>query len=184
MAARDEGKLTDGELPAWRQQYQRDPAATEAMLARMVGVPFLAGQRAQETAAATRKAEHDRLLVASRTRMGHAAAGLMPVDRPTDPAPPPTPLAPVPRADWQITPAVPAVRTTSLGVDVDASGRMSYKGCPVSIAEDGTPRVEVSTGEMTIATAESLGVNFGQEAVLYASRARMGFGPRGPGNAA
>lgn len=60
------------------------------------------------------------------------------------------------------------------GVAVDASGRLSYEGLPVSLASDGTPRVHVSAGAMTIETLKSLGVDIEYERVLHASRARMG----------
>lgn len=61
-----------------------------------------------------------------------------------------------------------------LGIAVEGSGRLTYAGLPVSMASDGTPRVHVSAGEMTIDTLKSLNVDLEYERVLYASRARMG----------
>ena len=60
------------------------------------------------------------------------------------------------------------------GIAVDVSGGMSYQGLPVTMSADGTPRVHVSAGAMTIETLESLNVDLEYERVLYASRARMG----------
>lgn len=60
------------------------------------------------------------------------------------------------------------------GIAVDASGRLSYRGLPVSIASDGTPRVHVSAGEMTIQTLQSLGIDLEEERLLHASRTQMG----------
>lgn len=60
------------------------------------------------------------------------------------------------------------------GIAVDAYGGMSFEGLPVSMASDGTPRVHVSAGEMTIETLKALGVDLEYERLVYASRAQMG----------
>ena len=60
------------------------------------------------------------------------------------------------------------------GIAVDAYGGMSYEGLPVTLADDGTPRVHVSAGEMTIETLKSLDIDLEEERLLYASRTRMG----------
>ncbi|MFP5365157.1 MAG: hypothetical protein ACLGI5_20805 [Thermoleophilia bacterium] len=60
------------------------------------------------------------------------------------------------------------------GIAADASGRLSYQGLPVAMASDGTPRVHVSAGAMTIDTLKSLGVDLEYERLLHASRVQMG----------
>jgi hypothetical protein len=67
------------------------------------------------------------------------------------------------------TPAAPPS-----GFHADANGRLWYQGVPATIGADGTPRVQVSGGDMTPATIESLGIDMNGEAVLYASRVSMG----------
>lgn len=59
------------------------------------------------------------------------------------------------------------------GIAVDGSGGMSYEGLPVTMSADGTPRVHVSAGAMTIETLRSMAIDLEYERLLAASRARM-----------
>ena len=70
--------------------------------------------------------------------------------------------------------SAPPPRVTTSGVAVDGNGRLSYQGLPVSLADDGTPRVHVTAGPMAIETLRSLGIDLEEERLLYASRVQMG----------
>lgn len=121
------------------------------------------------------------LLEASRAKMASDLRGAADVMAAApDPYSVTTPQAIVPRLDGRYdlgsapAPAPSTSAATAAGVKVDSGGHMTCAGLPVTIAEDGTPRVTTSVGSVTLETLRSLGLNMDEERVLYASRFRMG----------
>lgn len=64
--------------------------------------------------------------------------------------------------------------STSPAAELTVEGsHLSYGGLPVSIAEDGTPRVHTSVGAVSVQTLATLDLNLDEERLLHASRVRM-----------
>jgi len=180
-AACSEGRFSPARLAHYTKMYDADPEGARRLLTAAEDQGGLAkGPPRAVDAAGIGPTSDDALVAASRAQMrgdlreAHAIMAAAPASLSTDDTPSiPDGMGPASVAPPAESSSAPAVAGPS-GVSVDGYGGLSFEGLPVSIAEDGTPRVETSAGAVSLETLGSLGLDLDQERLLHGSRVRMG----------